>query len=207
LAVLTKRNSKILRKQNLPQITFFTITVICAGLLVPPLWNYAEFYAALYNFEYTVPGITINASQLNTTNTAQINFTLVLTNPTSYSGLRATGVTCGLEFYGDVHYVISGIPPSYRPTTLWSLTTLGSVSQEYTIAPNSIVTIPFRTTINPNSTTGDQQDAYYEFINYLRTQVTTHGQIDWSLTCTLTLVSFMYNIKLPEYPMLATPVG
>jgi hypothetical protein len=206
LAILTKRNWKTFRKQSLPQTIFFAITIISVGLLILPLWNYAKFYAALYDFEYTIPAITINTSQLNE-NIAQINFTLIFTNPTGYSGLGATSVTCELEFYGDVHYVVTGRPPQYQATTLWDLTTVGAPNQQYMIGPNSVLKILFTTTINPNSTTGDQQDAYYDFISYLRTEVAMHGQIQWSLICAVTLTSFIGSIQSYETPTLATSVG
>jgi hypothetical protein len=189
LAILTKRIWKTLRKQYLPQTVFFVITIVSASLLILPLWNYVGFYAALYNFDYS-PTITINTSQLDA-NTAQINVTLVTSNPMGYSGLRATEVTCMLEYTGEAHEVLTGVPPRYQLSYLWDLTTVGSASTQYTISPNTNTTILFQTTINPISVTGDQQTAYYDFIGYLRTQVATHGQIQWFLTCRLTLISFI----------------
>jgi hypothetical protein len=84
--------------------------------------------------------------------------------------------------------------------------TVGSPSTQYTIDPKSNTTISFETTINPNAVTGDQQTTYYEFIGYLTTQTATHGQIQWSLTCRLTLVSFIGPINenqnfYPETPL------
>lgn len=193
MAILAKKNWKTLRKQDLPATLFFAITIISAATLIAPLWNYTQYYSALYNFNYTIQGITVNTSQLSA-HTAQINFTLVATNPTPYSGLQVGPATCEIDFYGSVHLDISG-----TPTTWWELTML-IVPKSQTIGPNSKITIPFGTTINPDNTklSSDQYAAFQEFIFDLTSTVRGgSGDITLSLTCHLELQSFMVSLDVP----------
>jgi hypothetical protein len=177
-----KRNWKRLGKQHLLEALFFAVAIIAAATLIIPLWNYNQFYSALYNFSYTIPGVTINTSQLGS-DAAQINFTLIATNPTGYSGLQVQGVSCAMYYY------------NMGTASLEDLTTL-YVFRAYRIGPNSNTTILFDTTINPNNAPLDQSDDFQQFISYLISQ-TPSGRIQWSLTCQLSLASFMIGSTVP----------
>jgi len=183
----------------LPEAVFFAVTIISAGTLILPLWNYTQFYSAWYNFSYTIPRVNINTSQLSR-QTAQINLTLVATNPTGYSGLQVQSVSCVMSYNGSVHLGAEG------PTNSWELTTL-STTKPYSISPNSNTTILFDITISPNSAPPDQFDAFQQFISYLISQ-TPGGQIQWSLACSLVLASFLINTPEPTmYFALVTPLS
>lgn len=182
---MKKRSRKTVRKQDLPATIFFAITIISAATLIAPLWNYTQYYSAVYNFKYTIPEIAVNTSQLSA-HIAQINFTFLATNPTPYSGLQVGPANCKIDFYGSVHLV------NGQPTTWWELTIL-YVTKTHAIGPNSNITIPFDTQINPdNAKSYDQYAAFQEFINYLTSQVPSR-QITLFLTCHLGLDSFMFN--------------
>jgi hypothetical protein len=189
LAILRKKNPKKLIKQHFLETVFFGITIICAVTLIVPLWNYTQLYNALYNFTFTIPRVNINTSQLNSAYTAQINFTIIATNPTGYSGLRMGEVSCSLGYYGTV----GGI------TNWWPLTTLHT-TEWYTLGSNSNITIPFDTTIS------GQVGAFQGFIIYLMSQVPS-GQISWQLTCGMVVTSFLANSPLTEYFQLVTPLS
>lgn len=182
---MTGKSWKTLKKRDLPATIFFAITIISAATLIVPLWNYIQYYSAVYDFSYTIPGIALNTSQLNA-HIAQINFTFVATNPTSYSGLQVGPASCEIDFIGSVH-LVDGQPSNY-----WVLTTL-YVTKTRSIGPNSNMTIPFDIQINPDNTkSNDQYVAFQEFINYL-TSEGPGGQITLFLTCHLGLDSFMFN--------------
>jgi hypothetical protein len=182
LAILTKRNWRKLRKQDLPATAFFAVAIVAAAMLIGPLWNYTQYYSALWNFSYNIPGITVSTSQLSA-QTAQINFTVIGTNPTRYSGLQVGSVNCIISYYGSLHLGSAG------PTNWWELTTVYS-TKRLAIGPNSNVTIFFEITIDPSSAPPGQFDAFQQFINYLTSQV-PGGQVQWSLSCNLGLDSFM----------------
>ena len=192
---MTRTNWKKPSRQNLPEIVFFAITIISAATLIVPLWNYTQYYSALYNFNYTVPGITIKTSQLNTTHTAQItaqiNFTFVATNPTPYAGLKVGPASCEIDFYGNDYHLVSGVV-----TNEWTLAKLFIVKTR-AIGPNSDITIPFNTTVNlENAQSNDQTAASLEFINYLADQG-LGGSVTLYLTCNLGLSSFMVDTNIP----------
>jgi len=190
LAILARSNLKMLRKQDLPATLFFAITIISAATLIVPLWNYTQYYSALYNFNYTIQGITVNTSQLSA-RMAQINFTLVATNPTPYSGLQVGPAQCEIDFFGSIHPDTNG-----QPTTYWELTKLYNTTT-CPIGPNSNLTIPFGTTINPDNTklSSDQYAAFQEFMNYL-TSLDPKGEITLVLICHLGLQSFMVSLDI-----------
>ena len=182
------------RKQELPTTVFFAVTIVSAGLLILPMWNYFKFYSALYNFDYIVKNVTIDTTQITVTNHAVVNITLLATNPTDYSGLQVSYVACGLKYWGDSHQV--SVPTSGRSmeliwTNWWDLKG-GSTTQWYSIEPNGNRTILLQVFVSPNSgSQGEQQNAW-DFMNYLETaRAAKQRQILWSLSCVLTLNSFL----------------
>jgi hypothetical protein len=195
---MTKRNWKKLRKQNLPATIFLAITIISAATLIAPLRNYTQYYSALWNFSYTIPGITVSTNQLSAQKT-QINFTIIATNPTGYSGLQIGAATCTISYNGSLHYGSTG-------TTTWWELTIAYNTRWYPIGPNSNVTIPFEITIDLNSAPPSQFDAFQQFVSYLTSQI-PGGQIQWSLSCSLSINSFMVNSGVPQSFMLVTPLS
>lgn len=192
MAILAKRNWKTLRKQDLPTTLFLAVTIISAATLIAPLWNYTQYYSALYNVNYTIQGITVNASQLSV-HTVQINFTFVATNPTPYSGLQVGPASCEIDFYGSVHLV------GGTPTTWWELTTL-FFTKSQAIDPNSNIKISFGTTISPDNLkpSDPQYPAFQEFMNYLTSTIRDGGKhITLSLTSHLGVNSFMISLSIP----------
>lgn len=183
MAILTRGISKALTKQHLPETVFFGIAIISVVTLIVPLWNYTELYTALYDFNYTLQGPSLNTSQLST-HTARINFTLVATNPTRYSGLQVSSIVCRVDYY--------------VADNLRELITLYT-TKVYPIGPNSNATILFDFTINPDTAAPYQFDAFREFISYL-SQVPGE-QIGWFLTFTLTVHTAMGGTLITkEFP-------
>jgi ABC-type glycerol-3-phosphate transport system substrate-binding protein len=198
LDILKKRSWKRFRKQDLPQTFFLAITLVSAGLLILPLWNYTKYYNAITDFGYTIPTVALDTSQLKTANLTVVNIPMRITNPTSYSGLTVTDVTCTLQWIGPEHeiYVQQGSsqfsPWAWVNTTLWNLPP-GRVTGEFQVPPNSNTTITIRISITPNTSNQNDQQNAYDFIDYLET---SPGQIQWYLSCTLGLESFMSGFQI-----------
>jgi hypothetical protein len=188
---MKKKNWKRLRKQDLPQTVFFAITIISAGLVVLPLWNYTKYYVALGNFDYTLTNVTFYAEPLYppTSTIVKINITLTASNPTDYSGLQVSTVTCFLEYYGE--YDIAQ-----------ELTSATSPPQSYSIRPNANTTIMIETSFSGNSGTNA-----LDFINYLETLSKEGGaaQIVWSINCRLFLTTFENTYSIPKSFSPVTP--
>lgn len=196
---MTEWARKIVKRFGVPATVFFAISIISVGSLVLPLWNYAKFYSALWGFDFSLLSVTIDASQIKVANRAQVNVTLLVTNPTDYSGLTVSSAKCVLKYYGDGHEVLEPIggSPLVKPvwTNWWDLKT-GIDSQRRSIGPNSNSTVLLEFSINPNSgSQGEQQDAW-DFIEHL---ATNPGQITWSLGCSLTLSTFLGSFDRTNY--------
>jgi len=180
----------------LPQTVFFAITIISAGLIILPTWNYTRFYTALNNFDYTLVGATLNASNLNlpTTASASISLTLLVTNPTDYSGLQIGSYGCDLQYVGPIHMVTVIVPFSgghtltYN-TSLWDLTSTASTQLSGPIGPYSSKTLTIKANIKPDYSSGTPQETAVDFLNYLAT--TSSKQIQWYLDCHIGLVTFL----------------
>jgi hypothetical protein len=182
------------RKQDLPLSAFFAITIISVALLVLPMWNYSMFYLAWSRIDYTVSNIDINATQVNVASSPAsllVKITLLVTNPTGYSGLKVGYATCDLEYYGPDHLVpviVGGIPTGgWIPTTLWNLK-VGSDPQWYQLGPNTNRTILLEIYINPNSGSSSDQQNAVDFLAYLGSKP---GNIAWFLDCDLSVNSFL----------------
>jgi hypothetical protein len=210
LAILTKRNWKKFRRQHLPQTVFFAIAIISASLIILPLWNYTKYYIALNNFDFTLSKATMYASNVNvpTNATAKIDITLLVTNPTDYSGLRVGTVGCDLQYYGPTHVItqiIHGVVYSYS-TPLWDLTSLSVRPSSEIIEPDSNRTILIEAFIKPNydSPNGPQQSVV-DFITYLETKP---GEIKWSISFEMPLNSFIGSYELTKtFDNVVTPLN
>ena len=198
---MKKQIRKRLRKQDLPQTIFFAITIISAGLVVLPLWNYTQYYLALSNFDYTLTKVTLSTDQLfpPTSAIVKINITLTVSNPTDYSGLRISSVACVLDYYGDYRLVEEppatlGEQPGWVYTNVWDLTTASTPpAQSYSIGPHENKTILIETSISGTSGTNA-----LDFISYLESlSQESAPQIDWSITCGLSLSTFQGNVGRP----------
>lgn len=175
----------------MPQTVFFAITIITAGLIVVPLWNYTKFYVALNNFDYTLTSVTIHTSQITvpTSALAKINVTLTATNPTDYSGLHIGTVGCDLQYVGPDHqvWVPTARGKGHYETTYWWLLTQGTAQAPGPLRPNSNMTILIQISIRLDYNKPDYQQNS-DFINYLRTSPT---EIKWYIGCDLPLNSFL----------------
>jgi hypothetical protein len=195
LAILKEKNLKRLLGQHLLETVFLGITIISVGVLIVPLWNYTQFCNALYDFSYTIPAISMNASQLTTQQTVQINFTLIATNPTPYSGLTVSSINCEIDYNGTV-----GLQTGW-----WVLTTL-YITKSYTIGSNSNTAILFNTTINPKRAAQSQFVDFNNFIDYLMSGG-NNGQVEWGLDCRLSLASFLSGSSITQYFMFETSLS
>lgn len=221
---MTKKNWKMLRKENLPQTIFYAITIISAGLVVPPLWNYTRFYIALNNFDYSLSNATIYTSQIKVPNSAQaqINITLIATNPIDYSGLRTGTIGCALMYLGDSHtiyvapdsplrylasqtiYLSSGRTAGYLIVTNWWLLATPNVPQQSgPIGPNSKRTISIEISITLDYGNTDYRQNV-DFINHLRTMP---NEIEWTLNCHLPLIAFLGTFDVPRTFQVTTPLN
>lgn len=209
MAILTKRKWKTLIKEDLPQTVFLAITIISASSIILPMWNYTKFYTAFNNFNYTLSKATIYTSNINVPSnvTAQINITLLVTNPTDYSGLRIGTVGCDLYYYGNSHTVWVGTamgPGHYNVTNWWILTSASTPKPLGPIGPNSNMTILIEISITPDYGKPDyQQNA--DFLNYL---LTKPPPIEWSIDCHLPLSTFLGTSEVSNtfYPVF-TPLN
>jgi hypothetical protein len=174
--------------------------IISVSLLVVPLWNYTRFYLALWNFDYTVSGVTVDRSQLNATR-AVVNVTFAVMNPTDYSGLQVASISCRLQYLRSIgHYVIenAGYRSSRQVWTYWWDLGVESTNQRYSIASNTDLTIPLEIVVNPYSGSQSEQQIAWDFITNLKTPTTQ--EIHWSLTCLLTISTFIGSFQRgPNY--------
>jgi hypothetical protein len=193
-------------KRDLPLHAFFAITIISAGLLVLPMWNYSMFYLAWSRIDYNVSKVAINATQVSVTSNLAVNITFLVTNPTDYSGLRVGYATCNLQYFDGEHQV--PVIVGGRPTGQWVLSNLsdlkiGSDPQWYQIDPNGNRTISFAVIINANSGNSYQQQYALDFLVYLGNKP---NKIEWFLSCDLYVNSFLGNLDAGQkYFQLETP--
>ena len=220
---MTKKNWKMLKKENLPQTVFYAITIISAGLVVFPLWNYTRFYIALNNFDYTLSNATLYTSRITVPNSAQarINVTLVANNPIDYSGLHIGTAGCALIYRAESHtiWVAPGSPLGNLAsqtisvdtkhgrvlivTNWWMLTSINTPQPCGPIGPNSKRTILLEVSIMLDYGKPDyQQNA--DFINYLRTMP---NEVEWSINCHLPLVAFLGTFDVPRTFRVSTPLN
>jgi hypothetical protein len=196
----------------LPVRVFFAIAIISAFTLVVPVWNYSKFYIAWNRLDYTVAKVTIvNASQAILTNKAQINVTLLVTNPTDYSGLNVVYITCDVEYLWINHTVYQMINTFYVIPTISPLWDLNSVKdgQTHPLGPNSQITIPLTLSLSTTGGSAADQDVARSFISFLKSkQAERPTQIQWFLSCDLVAGTFLGNIDVgSKYFQSATPLS
>lgn len=187
-------------KFDVPTTVFFVITAISVGFVVFPLWNYNRFYLALWNFDYNLSNVAIDpnqvkAIQLNEIDEIQINVTLLVINPTDYSGLEVRSVAVGLKYFEGEHMVLVPSGPrgvTWVTTNWWDLK-VGSDQGKHPVGSNSNITVLLPITVTPNSNVPAEQSNARAFINFLNTRPV---QIVWSLTCILVVSSFMGNFDV-----------
>lgn len=195
--VLTTWARKTIKKLGAPTAVFFAIMIISVGFSVVPLWNYTRFYLALWNFDYTVSSVTVDRSQINATNinaVVYVNFNI--TNPTDYSGLQVAQISCRLQYLRPVgHYVVenAGYRSSTQVWTYWWDLGVKSTNQRYPIGSNTKLIISLELFVNPYSGSQSDKQIAWDFINHLRTPTTQ--EIQWSLTCLLTLSTFIGSFQ------------
>lgn len=197
---MTNWAQKTIKKLGAPTAVFFAIMIISVGFLVLPLWNYTRFYLALWNFDYTVSSVTVDQSQLNATRVF-VNVNFAIMNPTDYSGLQVASISCRLQYLRPVgHYVIetTGFRSSRQVWTYWWDLGVESTNQRYPITSDTEFTIPLEIVVNPYSGSQSAQQIAWDFITHLRTPTTQ--AIQWSLTCLLTLSTFIGSFQRgPNY--------
>lgn len=196
MAVLKRKNWKNLRKQDLPRTAFIVLMIISLGLVILPAWNYTRYYIALNGFDYTLAGVNIYTSNVSmpTKGLAKINLTIFTTNPTDYSGFVIGTVGATLQYIGNTHLVWVGPgygrgSGKYVSTNLWPLTSATTLHSKGPIGPNSNKTILLKILIKPdyNNPSGPDEDAI-NFIDYL---ATSPSKIEWLISCTLPLGTFL----------------
>lgn len=183
---------KTIKKLGVPTAVFFAITLISVGSLVLPLWNYTRFYLALWNFDYLASSVTVDRSQINATR-AMVNVTFLIMNPTDYSGLQVASISCRLQYLqpNHGHFVIetTGYRASQQRWTYWWNLRVASTTQSSSVGSNTEFPISIVFVANPYSSPQSDQQNAYDFISYLEAPATQ--QIQWSLTCVLTLSTFI----------------
>lgn len=177
-------------------MVFFAITVISVGSVVLPLWNYTRYYLALWNFDYVLSSVTIDASQIEA---IKINVTLLLLNPTDYSGLEVSSIKVGMQYFGARHEV--PVPAGARgiqmvPSYLWDLK-IGSTDEVHPLGSNSNETVLLTVVVNPNSNILAERNSAQEFMNFVSDKYRT--QIMWYLNCVLVLSSFLGGFDVTRY--------
>jgi hypothetical protein len=178
---------------------FFAITVVSVGFLVEPLWSYAKFYDALWNFDYKPLNLTVDTNQM-VNSYARINIELRLANPIDYSGLKVSSIVLGLEYIGAPHLVRnpafhiwgSGPQEAYIWTNVWDLK-VETFHLNLPIAPGTNSTVTLTCIIDP---IGDIEPAKTNGFDLLGFLSGHPEQVEWLLECRLFLSSFMGGFEV-----------
>lgn len=186
-----------LRKLGAPMIVFFAIAVVAVGWVAFPLWNYTKFYVALWNFDFRVSSVTVD---LSNPQFVRVRVDLLVSNPTSYSGLSVSLVNYDLEYIDGFHDIVvpSGRGTAVISTDRWSLSA-NSLAKNLSLPPNSDRTISLDVTLNPGADLDTET-----FLVYLKTQP---SQVSWYLDCSVVVVSFLTGFVVERvFDNLATPM-
>jgi len=181
-----------LRKVSVPTAVFFAIAVVSVGWVAYPLWNYTRFYMALWNFDYTLSNITVDASNPAV---VLVRFELLISNPTSYSGLSVNLIRYSLQYKDGEHEIVIGQGKGTKiiTTNLWDLNE-GSFGGGTPIPPedNRSVSVSF----SVSSGGGSNSEAFLVFLR------TMPSQVEWSLNCDLVLSSFLggFDVQRSFFP-------
>lgn len=185
-----------LRRLGVPTLAFFVIAVVVVGWVAFPLWNYTKFYIALWNFDFTLSNITLE--RIDPEN-VQVRVDLLISNPTSYSGLSVSVVSYDLQYVDGTRYIIvpRGKGTESVPTNLWDLSA-DSFTENLSLPPNSNKTISFLVNVNYVTDTSG-------FSVLLMTQP---SQVEWSLYCSMIVVSFLTGFTVERtFPPFSTPIN
>jgi len=187
---LTKPILRRLRKQDVPITIFFCITIISVGLIILPIWNYISFYRALGEFDFYASQVTLFTSQINNPSVAQamVNVTILIINPTSYSGLKVSSILFTLYYIGPTETVTGFEGRSYS-TDVYLLANAG-MNKWVSIGPYSNKTIPFDFSFSAN---GPNNGAATTFLSYL---ANNPSQVQWIVSCNVFLNSFLSNPEI-----------
>lgn len=183
-------------------MVFFAITIVSVGSVVLPLWNYTRYYLALWNFDYVLSSVTIDASNIEA---IQVNVTLLLLNPTDYSGLEVGSIMVGVQYFGAVHEV--SVPAARGiqmvPSNWWDLK-IGSTHEVHSLGANANETVLVMINVNPNSNILAERNNAQAFMNFVSDKYRT--QITWSLSCVLVLSSFLGGFAVSRNFAYVTPL-
>lgn len=187
-----------LSRLSVPTAVFFAIAVVSVGWVAFPLGNYTRFYLALWNFDYTLSNITLDMSQPAS---VQVGFELLVSNPTSYSGLSVSIVRYALQYFDGKHDIVVTTSPKTTKivsTNWWDLKA-GTFNPNIPVPSQSNKTITFAFKVNPSSDSDSQA-----FLIFLKTSPL---QIVWSLECDLVITSFLAGFGLWRSFSFVTPMS
>jgi len=191
-------------KLDQPETVFFVVMVVSVGFLVYPLWNYTQFYLALWNFGCAVSNLTIDINQITN---IQIAIEFLIMNPTDYSGLGLTSINCGLEYIDGMHLVFDPTLAghwggNWRPSNVWELKAQ-YISYKRPIAAHANDTVALTSIINPHAGNTFEQNNAWSFIGFLETQP---DLIEWKLNCCFIISSFLGSFEVWRYLSYVTPM-
>jgi hypothetical protein len=195
-----------------PAAVFFAIAVVSVGFSLYPLWNYTRFHIALWNFDYNLISMTINKSDPTT---ILLNANISVMNPTDYTGLEVTSISCGVEYVNpsQKHQVWDPSIPGHWgggwvESYVWELKVeTFSFPSNVPIGANKNVTIPLTFFIKPGMGTNLEQQNVQQFMGFLGfPDQTPPKQIEWYLNCHLILSSFLSSFDVTRYFVYVTPV-